>query len=133
MSESIMTESIMTKKTKKTVLLARHKKSMLFGYWISKKMDFTNEEQDKFEGLLQIYSSVDEQIDFYKSFDNEIDEVKDELKSLNPIVKEKKIKSKRVILNEEREVKKIKVDDSDIEEEYSDEEVIYDGNLPTWD
>jgi type I site-specific restriction-modification system R (restriction) subunit len=127
-----MTELII--KTKKTVLIARHKKTMLFGYWISKKMDFTSEQQDKFEEILQMYSSIDEQNSFYETFDNEIEEMKKEVKILNQIVKEDgKINNKRAIKNKERDVKRIKVNEEN-EEENEEEEVVPNlKDLPTWD
>jgi type I site-specific restriction-modification system R (restriction) subunit len=131
-----MTELI--KKTKKTVFLARYKKTMLFGYWMSKKMSFTSEQQDKFEELLQMYSSVDEKNSFYKTFDNEMEEMKEEVKILNEIVKEdRKSYSKRAIKNEERDVKRIKVTEEEEEEieeeEEEEEEVINLRDLPIWD
>jgi hypothetical protein len=124
----IKTESV--KKVKKTVLLAKYKKTMLFAYWISKKMDFTSEQRDKFEDIIQIYSSADEQNKFYGTFDkNEMDEMKTEIKIMNQIVKEdRKADSKRALENEEREAKRIKVED---EEEYSDDEIKYENR--TWD
>ena len=66
---------------KRTTLLARHHKHMLFGYWLSRHIN-ESITKDEFVKLLQVGSSLPEKIDFYSKFDQDSPELKGILKTM---------------------------------------------------